>query len=133
MENTNSLTYDNSGANLWVFLTGTSDGGTVGLGRQGTVCSYSNRVSISVLNGGVVGTSLTVAHEVGHNLGMDHDFISQNKPRYYKGESCDGQGIMSYGTDRPKKWSKCSRNYFLATYNEAIAWGSDFCLQSKLG
>ena len=135
LEKTNSLTKDNSGANLWVFLTGTTEGGNLGWAPQGTVCNWQtdNRNSINALHNGVIGTSLTVAHEVGHNLGMDHDFITQDKPRYYKGENCNKQGIMSYGDSRPKKWSKCSRNDFMAIYNHYISYGSDqWCLKSKL-
>ena len=57
-----------------------------------------------------------VAHEMGHNMGMLHDFDSehggQNGP-------CNGQGIMSYGS-APNVWSNCSRDDFKALYNSII-------------
>ena len=70
-----------------------------------------------------------VAHEMGHNMGMLHDFDSEhgglNGP-------CDGTGIMSYGS-APNVWSTCSKNDFLALYNEIISSNSVYwCLDSKL-
>ncbi len=50
------------------------------------------------------------AHELGHNLGMRHDFYKKHKAK-----GCDGEGIMSYGTP-PNKWSECSAADFRAHY-----------------
>ena len=60
-----------------------------------------------------------VAHEIGHNLGMQHDFKNENTThkRYSLiGELCTGiGGYMDYQPN-PNKWSNCSvedfRNYF---------------------
>ena len=64
-----------------------------------------------------------VAHEMGHNLGMKHDFDPS-----HDGEGCDEQGLMSYD-NVPQKWSSCSRKDFLAHYN-AIG-ESNWCMSGK--
>jgi hypothetical protein len=70
-----------------------------------------------------------VAHEMGHNMGMLHDFDSEHGG---SNGPCDGTGIMSYGS-APNVWSTCSKNDFLALYNEIIAGSSAYwCLDSKL-
>merc|ERR1711997_1133823 len=59
----------------------------------------------------------TAAHELGHILGMDHDFDTAQfnkyhtfKYRKYGGKSCKG-GLMSY-TDPRSGWSKCGQRDF---------------------
>jgi len=57
-------------------------------------------------------TALTVAHELGHNFGMWHDF---NEKHGGDNGPCDGKGIMSYG-DHPEVWSRCSVADFTKYY-----------------
>ena len=71
-----------------------------------------------------------MAHELGHNLGMSHDFDSKHGG---PGNSCDsgtyGNHIMSYGSlNAMSKWSTCSRSDFQALY-----WyrKNNWCMEGK--
>ena len=59
-----------------------------------------------------------MAHEMGHNMGMLHDFDEEHGG---SNGPCDGTGLMSYGNTLPGLWSTCSANDFLALYNSVIA------------
>ena len=54
-----------------------------------------------------------LAHELGHTLGMSHDFDEK-----HGGENgtCNGNGIMSYGSFNKSQWSLCSRLDFEQHY-----------------
>ena len=69
-----------------------------------------------------------LAHELGHNFGMQHDFHvshgGHNGP-------CDGQGIMSYGSYDYKTWSTCSRSDWERHYSSEN-WG-ETCLEDISG
>jgi len=54
-------------------------------------------------------TAKNFAHELGHNLGMMHDFADDHGG---KTGPCNKEGLMSYGGKRPDKWSECSNKDF---------------------
>ena len=74
-----------------------------------------------------------MVHEIGHNLGMMHDFDGNVLYNRYADEDetelCTGVGgYMDYFND-PNQWSKCSVNDFTTYYNDAIELSGEFCLK----
>ena len=56
-----------------------------------------------------------MAHEIGHNLGLHHDFEKINGGY---GGPCNMKGLMSYDMDLGTwKWSECSKKNFKTYYN----------------
>ena len=80
-----------------------------------------------------------VAHEIGHNLGMNHDFngngnLNPKNPRTARnGQRCTNiGGIMDYSfyADNRNKWSACSVQDLNDYYNSA---NGRFCLATATG
>jgi len=98
--------------------------GTVGLAWVGGACKEHKKTSFNEWRKTPAETAMVVAHEIGHNFGMSHDFDEKHGGDNGK---CNGQGIMSYG-DAPAKWSACSVSDFTGYYNSR-KWGTT-CLKS---
>ncbi|KAM5170162.1 zinc metalloproteinase-disintegrin-like berythractivase [Mantella aurantiaca] len=83
------------------------EGPTVGLANIGTMCSeqYSAGV-VQDYSRSATRVGSTLAHEVGHNLGMDHD----NKTCSCPSESCIMTPVLSKNI--PDIFSKCSLDQF---------------------
>jgi len=108
-------------------------GGAAGIAYVGAVCggAYGVNINEHINWPGRAEwvTGRTFAHELGHNLGMWHDFDSKHGGNGQPGSRgrCDGQGLMSYGSCKPScrdsrmpdRWSECSVADFERTFRSS--------------
>ncbi|KAG5196151.1 hypothetical protein JEQ12_011787 [Ovis aries] len=84
-------------------------GTTVGLAKVSAMCSQNSGAVNQDHNLNPIGVASTMAHEMGHNLGMDHD---ENVASCYCSVPREGGGCVmaaSIGSQYPRKFSHCSR------------------------
>ncbi|XP_066587165.1 disintegrin and metalloproteinase domain-containing protein 19 isoform X2 [Prorops nasuta] len=98
------------------------EGGVVGKALKGPICTYEFSGGVSMDHSNVIGlVAATVAHELGHNFGMEHDSPDCECPE----EKC----IMasSSGSYGPTHWSTCSLEHLALAFEH----GMDYCLRNK--
>jgi len=111
----------------------------------GSVCwkDQKRRTAISECIDNSAKAAMIFAHELGHSLGMPHDFCSDKSctadserkhPRLdSKGKACWGNSIMDYDQETINKWSTCSVESMNAWYNQIVEMYGEYCLDSTDG
>ena len=115
-------------------------GGNFGIAVKDSICDLHtfNAVTIVKWNNSVIDTAQTLAHEIGHLIGMSHDFTEDDKgrnktcgPDKWEGDA-NNTDIMNYGKRISGKWSNCS-NEDLKNYYSIVSAKKSFCLNSSKG
>ncbi|XP_077570921.1 zinc metalloproteinase-disintegrin-like MTP4 [Stigmatopora nigra] len=83
------------------------EGATVGLAYIGTLCSAHSVGVVQDHNDRAIAVGATLAHEMGHNLGMNHDDSSACA---CTGDSCIMAAALSW--DTPRAFSSCSSSHY---------------------
>lgn len=107
-----------------------------GVAYLGKVCaSKRERVNINLYYSDASEVAETVAHEIGHNLNMDHDFKSDGSGQRIPKSSSDGRPctnknfIMDYYQPNPRSWSPCSVEDINRYYRATGGYGNN-CMQA---
>ena len=116
-------------------------GGNFGIAVKDSICDLHtfNAVTIVRWNNSVIDTAQTLAHEIGHLIGMSHDFNEDDKgrnwtcgPEKWEGNATDTD-IMNYGKQISGKWSNCSNEDLKNYYRIVSAKRKSFCLKTSKG
>merc|ERR1712083_892141 len=131
----NAITTANlKGADLMVYMAYDKDQtGPAGIASGGVVCDTTANIqkekqSISEWFSNTTIFAWTAAHEIGHNLGMDHDFSAKNGGK--TGACNKHAGIMSYSDKRTGRWSTCAKNALKVQYNMILNKKMTWCMEA---
>ncbi|XP_053727906.1 disintegrin and metalloproteinase domain-containing protein 28 isoform X1 [Synchiropus splendidus] len=90
-------------------------GSTVGLAYIGTLCSGHSVGVVQDHNNRAIAVGATLAHEMGHNLGMNHD---DSSACICTGDSCIMAAALSWTT--PRSFSSCSSSHYEKYLNNRV-------------
>merc|ERR1712038_1143565 len=116
----------NSGAanpDMFAWFCSSGGGGVAGIAFVEALCS-TYHTSLNEKQHSAAGSGFVLAHELGHNFGVSHDFDESHGGH---DGPCNGHGIMSYGSYDYDQWSTCSRSDWEQHY-ASRNWG-DGCLE----
>ncbi|XP_013174627.1 PREDICTED: disintegrin and metalloproteinase domain-containing protein 12-like, partial [Papilio xuthus] len=97
--------------------------GVVGKALKGPICTFEFSGGVATNHSEVIGlVATTIAHEMGHNFGMEHDMEEDC-------ECPDEKCIMSPSSTSvmPIHWSSCSLRSLALSFER----GMDYCLRNK--
>eukprot|EP00092_Neocalanus_flemingeri_P005645 GFUD01006079.1.p1 GENE.GFUD01006079.1~~GFUD01006079.1.p1 ORF type:complete len:429 (+),score=58.16 GFUD01006079.1:93-1379(+) len=119
-----------------VYLTTGTSGTTIGIAYLNAICSQDKNKARSISawdsSDSTIRTAQTVAHEIGHNMGLYHDFKVARTGRNTtcgpgKWNSGPNNDLMNYGNQVQNKWSSCTNEDF-KNYFSRVTSVSPFCL-----
>jgi len=102
----------------------------IGKAQINSVCDR-NPKAIAKFKNDNLRTAMTVAHELGHVLGMEHDFKNTERRQKCQSNKRAGGTVMNYGSSR-LGWSSCSNQDFKATYARVLVANDKFCLENPV-
>merc|ERR1719470_251877 len=85
-----------------------------------SMCGFAQPRLIVVHKENELRTAMTVAHEIGHILGLEHDFILGKRSRTCGGTGKKGPFVMNIGDTR-QSFSECSNIDFKNYYHLVVA------------
>jgi len=108
--------------------------GIIGIAWCPSICDPSQwnkyKASINEWRPTSIAFAGLVAHEVGHNLGMQHDFHTSHGGQ---SSACNKDNhIMAYGSSK-EKWSTCSKKDFKARYLQIKSKNWTWCMEADIG
>ncbi|XP_055083610.1 disintegrin and metalloproteinase domain-containing protein 15 isoform X1 [Periophthalmus magnuspinnatus] len=111
--------------NAQLIMGGSFDGTTVGMASQSSMCSRDRSGGVNVDHlVSVLGVASTVAHELGHNLGMSHDSAERRCQCHSEGRNHGCIMEPSTGLLPGQSFSSCS----LEDLSSSLLHGGGMCL-----
>ena len=104
-----------------------------------SITDQGYKTSINEFHNNIADSAGVLAHEIGHALGMNHDFGSggTSDVRYDReGNVCTGiNAVMDYGSRYlTNKFSTCSKQDFKDFYNQQLNQHNGvFCMEQSCG